>query len=235
MLTAMYRVHADDRLGFPAPDQAGPEGLLAIGGDLSPARLLAAYARGIFPWYNAGQPILWWSPDPRMVLFPAELRVRRSLDKRIRNAGFEVTLDRAFAEVVIGCAAPRGGEAGTWITDEMYQAYCALHALGYAHSTECWLHGELVGGLYGVALGRAFFGESMFSHVPDASKVALVRLVWHLTARDYRFVDCQVRTTHLASLGARDVPRSEFLRRLEEALTQPTEQGPWRLSESIGE
>lgn len=226
----MYRLH-DDRLGFPAPEQAGPEGLLAIGGDLSPARLLAAYAHGIFPWYNRGQPILWWSPDPRMVLFPGELRVRRSLEKRVRNAGFEVTLDRAFADVVAGCAAPRGEEAGTWITTEMYEAYCALHALGYAHSTECWLRGELVGGLYGVALGRAFFGESMFSRAPDASKVALVRLVQHLGARDYRFVDCQVRSAHLASLGARDISRAEFLRRLEEALTQPTERGPWYLSE----
>jgi len=231
MLIAMYRLHADDRFAFPATDQASPEGLLAIGGDLSPARLLAAYAHGIFPWYNPGQPILWWSPDPRMVLFPAELRISRSLDKRLRNAGFEVSLDRAFADVVAGCAAPRGAESGTWITDDMYRAYCALHTLGYAHSTECWLDGQLVGGLYGVALGRAFFGESMFSRAPDASKVALVHLVRHLTAHDYRFVDCQVRSAHLASLGARDIPRAEFSRRLDEALTQPTERGPWRLGE----
>lgn len=227
----MYRLHADERFVFPAIEQASPEGLLAIGGDLNPARLLAAYAHGIFPWYNPGQPILWWSPDPRMVLFPAELRVSRSLDKRVRNGGFEVTLDRAFADVIAGCAAPRGADAGTWITDEMQRAYCALHALGYAHSTECWLDGQLVGGLYGIALGRAFFGESMFSRVPDASKVALVHLVRHLTTREYRFVDCQVRSAHLASLGARDIARSEFTRRLDEALTQATERGPWRLAE----
>lgn len=192
-----------------------PNGLLAAGGDLSPAWLVAAYRRGIFPWFSDDQPILWWSPDPRMVLFPGELRVRRSLAKRLRNAGFRVTADRAFPRVVEACAAPRHHQPGTWITAEMQEAYTHLHHLGFAHSIETWSGERLVGGLYGVALGPVFFGESMFSLVPDASKVALVDLCRAMQAGGGRLIDCQMHTAHLSSLGARDIARREFIGYLE--------------------
>ncbi len=220
-----------DDLRFPPVELATPEGLLAIGGDLRPERLLAAYRRGIFPWYSAGQPILWWSPDPRAVLFPERLRVTRSLGKTLRRGVFRVTLDAAFRRVMEACAAPRGpGQgAGTWITPEMIAAYCRLHALGYAHSVETWQGDRLVGGLYGVALGRAFFGESMFSRATDASKVALACLARQLATWGFHFIDCQLPTAHLASLGAEEVGRADFLSILEKALAGPDHPGPWRL------
>jgi leucyl/phenylalanyl-tRNA--protein transferase len=189
-----------------------PNGLLAAGGDLSPERILTAYRNGIFPWFSAGEPILWWSPDPRMVLFPAELKISRSLAKVLRNKPYEVTLDTAFMEVIGACAGtPREGQNGTWITAEMQAAYGKLHELGYAHSVEVWMDDKLVGGLYGMALGRAFYGESMFSWRTDASKIALAHLCEHLQRRGFGIIDCQMETTHLASLGARPIPRSEFV------------------------
>jgi leucyl/phenylalanyl-tRNA--protein transferase len=198
---------------FPPPESAlaDPPGLLAAGGDLSPQRLLAAYRLGIFPWYSPGDPILWWSPDPRMVLFPNELKISRSLARTLRNAGYEVRLDSAFAEVIAACAAaPRAGQHGTWISADMQAAYRELHALGYAHSVETWIDGRLAGGLYGIAIGRAFFGESMFSHVRDASKIALAHLCAYLQLHRFGIIDCQMETPHLGSLGARAIPRSEF-------------------------
>lgn len=192
-----------------------PNGLLAAGADLSPARLLAAYRNGIFPWFSPGQAILWWSPNPRMVLFPDELRITRALAKTLRNAAYTVRLDTAFAAVIAACATtPRPGQSGTWITDEMREAYCRLHALGHAHSVETWRDGRLIGGLYGVAIGRAFFGESMFSRARDASKIALAHLCRYLQAHNFGIIDCQMETAHLHSLGARPIPREEFLARL---------------------
>ena len=202
--------------GFPDVGLAltEPDGLLAIGGDLSVSRLLEAYRQGIFPWYGQGQPILWWSPDPRLVLFPEALRVSRSLRKTLRKGHFAVTLDTDFPAVISACAGPRAGEDGTWITRAMQLAYTRLHESGHAHSVECRLDGELVGGLYGVAIGRVFFGESMFARTSDASKVAFVWLVRQLQRWDFRLIDCQVHTGHLASLGARDIPRRQFSRLL---------------------
>jgi leucyl/phenylalanyl-tRNA--protein transferase len=201
---------------FPAVERAleNPNGLLAAGADLSVERLLEAYRRGIFPWYSNGQPPLWWSPDPRMVLYCDELKVSRSLSKSIRNKGYEVRIDTAFSEVLRGCAEPRRYERGTWLGPDMRIAYSRLHHEGYAHSFETWRGAELVGGLYGVALGRMFFGESMFSRETDASKVALVSLVDHLRAKNFPLIDCQMHTPLLESLGAREIPRAEFLRAL---------------------
>ena len=193
-----------------------PDGLLALGGDLTSERLVNAYSRGIFPWYSAGQPILWWAPDPRTVLFPERLKVSRSLRKTLRKRLFEVSFDRAFDRVIAACAAPRSDGPGTWITSEMVAAYRALHRQGIAHSVEVWRGNELAGGLYGLALGRVFFGESMFSRASDASKVALVRLVGAAMDWGYRLIDCQVYSEHLLSLGAELVPRSEFSRVLRE-------------------
>ena len=217
-------------LRFPPVELASPEGLLAVGGDLRAERLLEAYRHGIFPWYSPGQPILWWSPDPRAVLFPAKLRVSRSLDKTLRRGKFEVTLDIAFREVMEQCAAPRNRRAGpgTWITPEMIEAYCVLHQRGLAHSVEAQRDGRLVGGLYGVALGGAFFGESMFTRETDASKAAFVQLVRQLERWGFDFVDCQLPSAHLASLGAEEIRRREFLNRLERALQQPGRPGHWR-------
>lgn len=199
-------------LDFPPLERAlrEPDGLLAAGGDLSPERLLAAYRHGCFPWFSAGQPILWWSPDPRMVLFPEELHVSRSLRKTLRRSDFTITFDQDFAAVIGACAAPRSYADGTWITPAMQAAYLELHRRGLAHSVEVWQHGQLVGGLYGLALGRLFFGESMFSRVSDASKVAFVSLVEQLRACGFVLIDCQMHTQHLASLGARPIPRHEF-------------------------
>lgn len=202
---------------FPPVSRAlrDPNGLLAAGGDLSPERLLSAYRQGVFPWYSAGEPILWWSPDPRMVLFPDAMRITRSLAKTLKNADYAVRLDTAFAQVVAACAAtPRPGQSGTWITAEMQAAYVRLHALGHAHSVETWHAGRLIGGLYGVTVGRAFCGESMFSHAADASKIALAHLCRYLAAHGYGIIDCQMETAHLASLGARPIPRDEYLARL---------------------
>jgi leucyl/phenylalanyl-tRNA--protein transferase len=191
-----------------------PPGLLAVGGSLASEWLLQAYRRGIFPWYEAGQPILWWSPDPRLVLFPERLRVSRSLRKTLRNGGFHVSFDRAFGAVIRACGEPRGPEVGTWITQDMIDAYERLHRLGYAHSVEVWHEGRLAGGLYGVALGRVFFGESMFHRRTDASKVALVALVRRLSAAGFEMIDCQMETAHLRSMGAETLPRMEFVERL---------------------
>ncbi len=197
-------------LGGPdKPDE--PNGLLAAGGDLSPTRLLAAYRQGIFPWYSGDQPILWWNPDPRLVLVPAEFHIRRSLAKTLRNSAYEIRLDSAFAEVIHACATtPRDGQPGTWIVPTMQDAYRELHRLGHAHSVETWIDGKLVGGLYGVAIGRMFYGESMFSHQSDASKIALAHLCAYLSARDFGIIDCQMETNHLTSLGARPISRDAF-------------------------
>lgn len=214
---------------FPPVDRAlvEPDGLLAAGGDLSPMRLLAAYRRGIFPWYSRGQPILWWCPDPRAVLLPRELKVSRSLLKSSRNRGFETRLDSAFRDVVRACGSTELRPGGTWLSPEMRAAYIKLHKLGFAHSVETWLDGRLVGGLYGVAVGRIFFGESMFSLERDASKVALKRLCEELTKRDFHMIDCQMATPHLMSLGARLIPRAEFTQALEEHVHDPLESGLW--------
>ena len=204
---------------FPNGEHAlsDPNGLLAAGGDLSAARLMAAYRRGIFPWYSDGQPILWWCPDPRAVLFPGEMKISRSLRKTIRRGEFHITTDTVFRRIIEGCAAPRRDGGGTWITEAMSKAYCRLHSLGYAHSVECWHGTELVGGLYGVALGRVFFGESMFSRMSDASKVALVRL----RDLDFQIIDCQIPNAHLARLGAREIERSAFLALLDRWCDEP--------------
>lgn len=218
---------ADD---FPPLERAlaEPSGLLAAGADLSPARLLTAYRSGIFPWYGKDQPVLWWSPDPRMVLFPAEFRMPRSLAKRLRRRDYEIRTDTAFETVMRACAAPRAGDAGTWITPDMMAAYCELHRLGHAHSVETWIDGELAGGLYGIALGRAFYGESMFTRAPDTSKIALAHLVRQLTRWQFGMIDCQMNTAHLAHFGAREIPRSEFSRRLAELVNYPSSAAGWR-------
>lgn len=201
---------------FPPVDRAlqNPEGLLAAGGDLSVARLLAAYRRGIFPWYSEGQPILWWSPNPRTILFTNEMKISRSLAKTARHKGFVVAVNRNFAAVMSHCAAPDLRATGTWITPDMQAAYLKLHQLGHAYSVETWLEGNLVGGLYGVRLGAVFFGESMFSRVSDASKIALKALCQGVLGREIAIIDCQMATPHLCSLGARSIPREEFIRLL---------------------
>jgi leucyl/phenylalanyl-tRNA--protein transferase len=204
----------DDPLPPVASALRRPNGLLAAGGGLSVRRLVDAYGRGCFPWYSKGEPVLWWSPDPRMVLFPSELHVPRSLDRRLRRGDFRITADRAFADVIAGCAEPRD-DGGTWITDEMIAAYQRLHAAGYAHSVEAWQDDMLVGGLYGVGIGQAFFGESMFTRVTDASKAAFVTMVRIFVERGVGLIDCQMRTEHLARFGAREIPRSEFLARVQ--------------------
>ena len=212
---------------FPPLEAASPEGLLAVGGDLNPDRLLSAYRQGIFPWYSGDQPILWWSPDPRAVLYPPKLHISKSLRKSLRTRGFEVSADRAFALVIAACAESRNRGEGTWITSGMQDAYCALHRMGYAHSVETWHNGELVGGLYGLAIGKAFFGESMFSRVADASKTALVGLATSLAAEGYRFIDCQVVSEHLTSLGAEATPRDRFASELHEAVGFPDKAARW--------
>ena len=210
-----------------------PNGLLAAGGDLSPERLLDAYARGIFPWFGDDDPLLWWSPDPRMVLAAGDLRVSRSLRRVLRSGRFNVTMDTAFAEVMAGCGEPRPGQEGTWITAQMTDAYVHLAALGFAHSVEAWSDGALAGGLYGVAIGRMFFGESMFSRVTDASKVALVHLVRQLERWGVPMIDCQMSTPHLASLGARDVARADFVRDVGRLVRQPAVPAPWRFDADL--
>jgi leucyl/phenylalanyl-tRNA---protein transferase len=220
---------------FPAVDSAlvDPNGLLAAGADLSPERLVDAYAHGIFPWFNDGDPILWWSPDPRMVLFVNELHVSRSLRRVMASGAFSVTADQAFAEVVAGCAAPRRDEDGTWITDDMSRAYERLAAIGLAHSIEVWQDAELVGGLYGVALGRMFYGESMFSRVSNGSKVALVCLVRQLRRWGFELIDCQMSTPHLASLGAREIARAEFIPGVTRLASLTGVPAPWRLDKDL--
>ncbi len=215
---------------FPPLDSAlrEPNGLLAAGDDLSPQRLIEAYSHGIFPWFNPGEAILWWSPDPRMVLFPAELKVSRSLRKALKNRPYEIRADTAFRQVMEACAAPRDEHGGTWITPAMISAYTELHRLGLAHSVETWMEGELVGGLYGISLGRMFYGESMFSLATDASKIAFVHLVRQLEHWGFGMIDCQMKTSHLASLGAREIPRAEFRQKLAELVNFPGNIGHWR-------
>lgn len=218
-----------EELLFPSPVYADAGGLLAVGGDLSVQRLLLAYRMGIFPWFSKETPILWWSPDPRLILNPGELRISRRLMRLIKKEPFDITLDQAFDEVIKGCASiKRPHQNDTWITDDMVEAYCRLHQEGFAHSIESWQHGELVGGLYGVSLGRAFFGESMFSRVSNASKIAFVYLVWFLQAKKFTLIDCQLTTQHLVNFGAREIPRAEFLRLLSEALKHKTLRGRWQ-------
>jgi leucyl/phenylalanyl-tRNA--protein transferase len=212
-----------------------PNGLLAAGADLSSPRLLDAYVRGIFPWFSNGDPLLWWSPDPRMVLFLGDLHVARSLRRVIRSRRYSVTFDQAFVDVMRGCAEPRDGQDGTWITDAMVDAYSALAALGYAHSVEAWADGVLAGGLYGVAIGRMFFGESMFARRTDASKVALVHLVRQLQRWDFRLMDCQMSTDHLASLGAREIPREDFVEEVSRLVRREPVRGPWTPDEDVVE
>lgn len=211
-----------EQLLFPPPHLAEPDGLLAVGGDLSPQRLLLAYSSGIFPWFNEGDPILWWSPDPRFIIEPTAIHVSRSLDKVIRRGPFELTVDRAFDDVMLACGSDRRDSAGTWITDEMLDAYGQLHRMGFAHSVECWQGKELVGGLYGVCLGRCFFGESMFHRRSNASKLALVFLARRLASHDFEMIDCQLPTSHLASLGGQAISRVEYLNRLRRAGVMPT-------------
>jgi leucyl/phenylalanyl-tRNA--protein transferase len=225
----VYRL--DERLVFPPPEHGPRRGPIAVGGDLRPERLLLAYSMGIFPWQ--GEPLHWHSPDPRMVLLAGELKVSRTLRRAVRRGAFRLTMDAAFSEVMVACATvPRPGQDGTWITPSMVESYTELHRRGVAHSVEAWKGGELVGGLYGLSLGAAFFGESMFSREPDASKVAFVALVEQLRRWSIPLVDCQVYTTHLASLGAREWPRRAFLAALRRALERPTRLGPWRFDEA---
>lgn len=229
----LFRLNS--RLVFPPAAFAEKNGLLALGGDLSRERLLLAYASGIFPWYSEGDPILWWSPDPRFVLFPEKIHLSKSLFKFMRKNPFHVSMDRDFFGVIANCAAiRRKDKEGTWILPEMIRAYTDLHEAGYAHSLEIWDDGDkLCGGLYGVALGRAFFGESMFSKVVNASKVALVILARQLDLWQFDFIDCQTKTEHLVSMGAEGIRRSFFLERLEKSLSYPTQPGPWSLDFSL--
>ncbi len=219
----------DPDLTFPDVNLAlrEPDGLLAVGGDLTSKRILSAYRRGIFPWYSDKQPILWWSPDPRTVLFPARLKLSRSLRKTLRKAHFDVTMDQMFPDVIAACAAQRPGSSGTWITEAMADAYGELYTRGSAHSVECRLDGQLVGGLYGVAIGRVFFGESMFSQATDASKVALAWLVRHLDKQDFGLIDCQVYSAHLASLGAEEIARADFVQHLDTLCEVGEASGHW--------
>lgn len=219
-----------EELVFPPPERAGPEGLVAIGGDVSPQRLLLAYAQGIFPWPSGELPLLWFSPDPRFVLTPKEFHLPRSLAKRARSCEWQIRADTDFETVIRECAeVPRPHQDGTWITEELVAGYIELHRLGYAHSIEAWEGDELVGGLYGVSLGRAFFGESMFTHRADASKLCFLTLVSQLADWDFAMIDCQVYTEHLARFGATNQTRNAFLKGLRSALLQPTLQGPWTL------
>ena len=215
-------------LFFPPTEEAEGDGLLAVGGDLTKERLLAAYSKGIFPWYEAGQPILWWSPDPRLVLIPEELKISRSLRKALRKQQFEIRFDLAFQQVIKACADVRTQQGeGTWIISEMQKAYTELHQEGFAHSVESWLDGELAGGLYGISLGQCFFGESMFSTRNDSSKVALVALVEFSKQVGIKMIDCQMTTSHLLSLGAREIKRKVFLQNLKIHLEEPTLKGSW--------
>ncbi len=214
---------------FPDPRDAPGDEPMALGGDLSPGRLVSAYARGIFPWYDERTPILWWSPDPRFVLFPDELRIPRRLRRELRKSSWKITFDTAFIDVIRACAlSSRPGQRGTWITLEMEKAYVHLYQLGYAHSVECWRDEHLAGGLYGVTLGSAFFGESMYFDVPNASKIALVRFVEVLGERGFTLLDCQQETEHMARFGARLIPRAEFFEHLDEALLGETKLCSWR-------
>jgi len=215
---------------FPSPLLAEPTGLLAVGGGLSLNRLLNAYRSGIFPWFSDGDPVLWWSPDPRLVLYPAALKISKSLRRVINKRQFIISFDTAFSDVITACAAvKRKGNGGTWITDDMIDAYCTLHEAGWAHSVEAWDGKDLVGGLYGVSIGQCFFGESMFTLTSNAAKTALVSLVSFLKQNRFRMIDCQMTTPNLLRFGAEEIPRYRFLSELETAVAAPTVKGPWRL------
>ena len=214
---------------------AEPNGLLCAGGDLSPQRIVEAYRHGIFPWYSPGEPILWWSPNPRMVLVPSELKISRSLRRTLRAGSYQIRLDSDFPAVIRACARTRRhGQTGTWISDEMQAAYGSLHELGFAHSVETWLDDKLIGGLYGLAIGKMFYGESMFSHATDASKIALAHLCRYLDARGFGLIDCQMNTPHLASLGAREIARSEFIARLRQLTAIVPDQRRWTTDGASG-
>ena len=217
-----------DTIQFPPPHLASGDGLLAVGGDLSQKRLLLAYRMGIFPWFSNNEPILWWSPDPRLVLYPHEIKTSKTLKKIIKKEVFKVTMDLAFNEVINQCAQVRlKKNQGTWIIEDMIEPYCRLHESGFAHSVEVWRQGELAGGLYGVSLGKCFFGESMFTRISNASNIALVKLVEYLKKLSFDMIDCQVATEHLTRFGAREIPRKLFLEQLEKSLTAPTQKGKW--------
>ena len=217
-----------EELVFPSPELARDDGILAIEGDLSPDRILLAYSNGIFPWYSKGQPIIWWCPDPRFVLFPKKITISHSLKKGIKRNKFKITYDKDFRSVITGCQqSPRRNQSGTWITDEMLEAYCKLHTVGYAHSVEAWYDGNLAGGFYGVSLGRCFMGESMFTKVPNASKVAFATLTGDLIKNQFIVVDSQVYTDHMSNFGAENISRSEYLKILYEALEYETIVGNW--------
>jgi leucyl/phenylalanyl-tRNA--protein transferase len=218
----------DEQLYFPPVSRASSEGIVAIGGDLSEQRLLLAYQSGIFPWFSEGEPIIWWSPDPRFVLYPSQIKVSKSMQQLFRKQVFEVTFDKDFEQVILNCKEiKRKGQRGTWITDEMVEAYCRLHRKGFAHSVEVWQEHTLVGGLYGLSLGNCFFGESMFTKVSNASKYGFITLTKRLEQKGFSFIDCQVHTEHLESLGATFISRKNFLHQLQEALKQTTLQGDW--------
>jgi leucyl/phenylalanyl-tRNA--protein transferase len=219
-----------DKIEFPPPYLASKAGLLAVGGDLSRERLLLAYRMGIFPWYSDGEPLLWWSPDPRLVLYPEEIRISKTLKKIIKQDKFHLTIDTAFDQVVNACAQIRiDKNEGTWIVQEMIDAYCRLHDAGFAHSVEAWYQGELAGGIYGVSLGKCFFGESMFSRISNASNITLVKLVEYLKTLSFDMLDCQITTEHLIRFGAREIQRDVFLKQLEQSLEATTRQGRWSL------
>ena len=223
----LYQLNDDDCF-FPPADRSDEDGLLAFGGDLSPQRLLNAYANGIFPWYSDDEPILWWSLDPRLIIRPGEMKVSKSLRHRLKSGQYEVRIDTNFREVMLHCAqTPRKDQDGTWIVDDMVEAYCRLHELGYAHSFETYEDGVLVGGLYGLSIGKAFFGESMFHSASDASKVAFYHLHQFLLAHDFKLIDCQQETSHLKSLGAYTIPRDEYLEELKTLTEEPTLVGNW--------
>jgi leucyl/phenylalanyl-tRNA--protein transferase len=219
-----------DDIAFPSPYLASKEGLLAVGGDLTQKRLLLAYRMGIFPWFSNNEPIMWWSPDPRLVLFPEEIRISKTLKKILKKKMFHVTMDSAFDQVINQCAQARlQNNQATWIVEEMIDAYCKLHEFGFAHSVEAWHQGELAGGVYGVSLGGCFFGESMFTQVSNASNVALVKLVEYLLSLSFDMIDCQIFTEHLIRFGAKEIPRVRFLEKLNASLKKPTLKGRWRL------
>lgn len=222
-------------LAFPKPELAHESGLLAVGGDLRPERILLAYGEGIFPWYSEGQPIMWHSPDPRTVLLASKLRTNQSLRQALKRRPYRLTLDTRFRDVMQACSeTPRPGQDGTWITDEMLDAYCKLHDLGLAHSVEAWDGDALVGGLYGISLGAVFFGESMFAHAPDASKIAFTKFARQLTRWHIDLIDCQVHTNHLDRFGAQEWPRAVYISELHKALAlQPTRQGRWTLDPDL--
>ncbi len=221
------------RFTFPPVESATPEGIVGAGGNLSPGMLLSGYRQGIFPWYAPGEPILWWSPDPRAVILPDTLHTPKSMRRVLRRREFTLTVDREFEQVIVACATAERDHDGTWITDEMVDAYARLHRLGYAHSVEAWQRSRLVGGLYGIGLGAAFFGESMFSSVPNASKAAFIPFAMALFSAGVRFIDSQVHTDHMARLGAVDIPRKRFMTLLQTALSVPDPKGPWTSRESL--